>query len=72
MILEEELPMTVKYGDDMAAAESRAAGEADSRETRKLAAQVAAALPHQRQVERCHLGLVIVPGRLALVERRRE
>jgi DNA-binding FadR family transcriptional regulator len=35
--------MTVKYGDDMAAAESRAAaGEVDSRETRKLAAQVAA------------------------------
>lgn len=34
--------MTVKYGDDTAAAESRAAGEVDSRETRKLAAQVAA------------------------------
>ena len=32
----------MKYGDDTAAAESRAAGEADSRETRKLAAQVAA------------------------------
>jgi DNA-binding FadR family transcriptional regulator len=34
--------MTIKYGDDMTAAESRAAvGEVDSRETRKLAAQVA-------------------------------